>query len=133
MDNSLRSAGSSRGHIFLVDDHPELRVNLSELLRLTGYTVEEFESAEAFLQHDRSQTPAVVLADMHMPGKSGLDLQHELVMLDQRLPIVFISGGVSPGEMDHAMQRGAAGFLLKPFTRQELCETLDRVLIQPSA
>jgi FixJ family two-component response regulator len=77
--------------------------------------------------------PAVVLADMHMPGKSGLQMQAQLQSLEPRLPLVFISGGVSAAEMEQAMQQGAVGFLLKPFTRKELCEVLDRALMPPLA
>ena len=133
MASLLRSDEPSRGHVFLVDDHHELRSNLSELLRMSGYTVEEFDNADAFLQHHGYPMPAVVLADMHMLGKSGLQMQAQLQSLEPRLPLVFISGGVSAAEMEQAMQQGAVGFLLKPFTRKELCEVLDRALMPPLA
>lgn len=62
------------GHVYVVDDNVELSHHLRDLLLVMGYSVEVFNSADAFLAHDANISPAVLVVDMHMPGKTGKDL-----------------------------------------------------------
>ena len=78
--------------VFLVDDDPSVLKALSRVLREHGWSVEMFESAEAFLaRSDRTASGCVVL-DVTMPGLDGLELQQRLAAEGDALPIVFISG-----------------------------------------
>jgi FixJ family two-component response regulator len=65
---------------------------------------------------------------MHMPGKSGVEVQAELIANQWRTPIIFISGESLPAQIIRAMKQGAADFLLKPFSMESLLRTVDRSL-----
>ena len=69
---------SSRGEIFVVDDDPAVRDTLSMVLKAAGYEVICFADGAALLSVARSRTPAAILLDVHIPGKSGLDILKEL-------------------------------------------------------
>jgi FixJ family two-component response regulator len=116
------------GHIQLVDDSPDVRFHLADLLRKVGYSVEAFEGAEDFFSKALDLSPAVVLMDMRMPGLTGLEVQARLKAQGRRTPVIFISGQSQPQEVIDAMKRGAVDFLLKPFTREQLVEAVDRGL-----
>jgi FixJ family two-component response regulator len=116
------------GHIFLVDDDPDIRFYLSDTLTKLGYTVDTFENAHAFLDNALDISPAVLLLDMNMPGLSGLDLQIRLETLNRKTPVVFISGESDKDQIIEAFRFGAVDFLLKPFKRENLCSTLDKAL-----
>lgn len=105
--------------VAIVDDDPSIRKSLARLVRSTGFNVQTFASAEAFLNaHDRTH-PSCVVLDIRMPGMSGLDLQERLAS-DPALPIVFITGHGDVPMSVRAMKRGAVDFLQKPFDEREL-------------
>jgi FixJ family two-component response regulator len=116
------------GHIFLVDDNHDMRFYLSDLLTMVGYTVDAYEDPRSFLSQSLDISPAVLLLDLRMPGITGLDLQARMHNLGRKTPIIFISGESNQDEIITAFRGGAIDFLLKPFTREKLCETLDRAL-----
>ena len=83
---------TSRGEIFVVDDDPAVRDTLSMVLKAAGYEVICFADGAALLSVARSRTPAAILLDVHIPGKSGLDILKELHGEDYPAPIFMISG-----------------------------------------
>lgn len=82
----------SRGEIFVVDDDPAVRETLSIVLSAGGYEVICFADGAALLAVARNRTPACILLDVHIPGKSGLDILKELHGEDYPAPIFIISG-----------------------------------------
>src|SRR2546421_3036497 len=82
----------SRGEIFVVDDDPAVRETLSMVLSAGGYEVICFADGAALLAVARSRTPSCILLDVHIPGKSGLDILKELQGEDYPAPIFIISG-----------------------------------------
>jgi len=116
------------GHIFLVDDNHDIRFYLSDMLSMMGYSVDQFDNAENFLNKSISTSPAVVLLDMRMPGLSGLQLQSRLEELGRKTPIVFISGESDKDEIIEAFRLGAFDFLLKPFGKEKLRSIIDKAL-----
>jgi FixJ family two-component response regulator len=116
------------GHVYLVDDHPDIRFYLGELLRQIGYTVEVFENAEGFLARSQQMTPAVILLDMRMTGLSGLDVQRQLKEQGRHTPIIFISGASQNQEVVDALKGGAIDFLCKPFKTDDLVNAIDKGL-----
>ena len=82
----------SRGEIFVVDDDPAVRDTLSMVLTAGGYQVICFADGAALLAIARTRTPACILLDVHIPGKSGLDILRELHGEDYPAPIFMISG-----------------------------------------
>ena len=101
--------------VFVVDDDESIQRGLSSLLRSVGFTVELFGSAADFLQsHDALRT-ACVIADVHMPGRSGLELHRRLVASDTPTPVVLITAYSDETARVHALQAAASGDLAKPF------------------
>lgn len=126
MDTS--SDTSFSGHIYLIDDDASIRSALAGTLTRLGYSVSVYEAPGHFLRDAVPISPAVVLLDMHMPGKSGIEVQAELIANQWRTPIIFISGESLPAQIILAMKQGAADFLLKPFSMESLLRTVDRSL-----
>jgi FixJ family two-component response regulator len=103
------------GEIFIVDDDPAVRDALSVVFSLEGYHVTSFGDGSAFLSAARARTPACILLDVHMPGRSGLDILKELNAQHYGAPIFIISGqGDIPMAVD-AIKNGALDFIEKPF------------------
>ena len=81
---------ASRSTVFVVDDDPSFLTAVSRLLRATGHPVKTFSSAAEFLQNLPAAGPGCVVADLQMPGLSGLDLQAALAVLPRWARPVFL-------------------------------------------
>ncbi len=108
------------GHIYLIDDDESMRTSLSRMMKEVGYIVEDFSSAEAFLENSLPVAPAVILLDMQMPDMTGLDLQEKLLQLGRKTPIIFVSGQSHPHQIVKSLKQGAIDFLFKPFNLEDL-------------
>lgn len=116
------------GHIYLIDDDASIRRALTGTLDKLGFTVSAFEDAVTFLKTATPVSPSVILLDMRMPGKSGVEVQTELLTTGWRTPIIFISGESLPAQIVQAMKQGAADFLLKPFSMEDLLRTITAAM-----
>jgi FixJ family two-component response regulator len=116
--------GNEAGVIAIVDDEELVRTSLQRLLKMAGFTVAAFTSAEEFLKSGRLQEVRCLIADIRMPGMSGLDLQSELNAGEYQIPIIFITAHGDEKMRIRAMRDGAVAFLAKPFDNAVL---LDRV------
>jgi FixJ family two-component response regulator len=116
---------ASRGEIFVVDDDPAVRETLSLVLSAGGYEVICFADGAALLAIARSKTPACILLDVHIPGKSGLDILKELHGEDYPAPIFMISGQGDITMAVRAIKNGALDFIEKPFRGSEIVERLN--------
>lgn len=105
--------------ISVVDDDESMREALKALIGSMGLSVDDFSSAEEFLNSGRSQPDCLIL-DVMMPGLSGWDLQQRLRADKQLVPIIFITAHYSEKERARALEAGAVDFLGKPFTEQQL-------------
>jgi len=101
--------------VHIIDDEPNLRASLLNLFDSMDISAKAFESAEAFLADVDGGTSGCVLLDIQMPGMSGLELQRELLLLGNPIPIIFMTGNASVSMSISAMKAGAFDFLLKPF------------------
>lgn len=101
--------------VFVVDDDEAVRQGLSALLRVKGFAVATFASAEAFLEALRPETRGVLLLDVRMPGMNGLELQRELNRRGAGLPVIVITGHGDVPMAVAALKAGAVDFLEKPF------------------
>lgn len=125
---TTHTPSSTKGHVCLIEDHADLRADLLRLLQASGYAVKDYSSAIEYLQTEPAQFEGVIVSDMVMPEMSGLELQTELVSRGILLPFVFISGESSDRQIISAMKNHAFDFLLKPFTKNELLDAIDRAL-----
>ena len=113
--------------VHLVDDDAPFRAAIARLLRLHGYAVAEYPSAESFLEHVRSGGEAgCVLLDVSLPGLSGPDLQARLAELGSLFPIVFLTGHGDVPMTVRAMRAGAEDVLTKPVSQQALLDSIGR-------
>jgi FixJ family two-component response regulator len=115
----------SRGEIFVVDDDPAVRETISLVLSAGGYQVICFADGAALLSVARTRTPACILLDVHIPGKSGLDILRELRGEDYPAPILVISGQGDISMAVSAIKHGALDFIEKPFRGSEILARLD--------
>ena len=114
--------------VLVVDDDASVRVALSDLFQSVGLRVEMFASTREFLKNRRPEGPGCLVLDVRLPGKSGLDFQHELNAADVRLPIIFLTGHGDIPMSVRAMKAGAVEFLTKPFREQDLLDAVQTAL-----
>ena len=114
--------------IFIVDDDEAVRDSLRWLLEAQGYRVKSFSGAEEFLQAYDPDQVGVLIADVRMPGMSGLELQEALIARQAPIPIVFITGHGDVPMAVSTMKKGAVDFLEKPFNESDLREIVARML-----
>jgi len=118
----------SRGEIFVVDDDPAVRETLSIVLSAAGYQVICFADGTALLAVARSRIPACILLDVHIPGRSGLDILKELHGEDYPAPIFIISGQGDIAMAVSAIKNGALDFIEKPFRGSEIVARLEEAI-----
>lgn len=120
----------SLGVVYVVDDDEAVRDSLQWLLEGVNYSVQAYDSAEAFLAAFDPQALACLILDVRMPGMSGLQLQEELAQRKAELPIVFITGHGDVPMAVSTMKKGAADFIEKPFDQAELKALVEKMLAQ---
>ncbi len=121
---------NSSSIVYIVDDDEAVRDSLRWLLEANGYQVVAFDSAEKFLESYNPNTISVLIADVRMPGMSGLELQETLVARKATIPVVFITGHGDVPMAVSTMKKGAVDFLEKPFNEADLREIIARMLEQ---
>jgi len=114
--------------VFLVDDDVSVRTALKRALAAEGFAVIEFESADAFLAGHDPESAGCLVADIAMPGMSGLELQSVLTARGCRRPIVFVTARGSIPMSVQAMRAGAVTFLSKPVRLAELIAAIREAL-----
>lgn len=114
--------------LHVVDDDPSFSAAVSRLLRVSGFTVKTFNSAAAFLSQLSADARGCVIADLRMPGLTGLELQDALAKSGNTLPVIFLSGAGDIPSTVLAMRRGAEDFLSKHAPKDELLDAVNRAL-----
>jgi FixJ family two-component response regulator len=113
--------------VHIVDDDVSSRRATGRLLRAHGYVVEEYESADQFLERLRAGTEVgCILLDVHLPGLSGPDLQDRLSELGSPFPIVYLTGHGDIPTTVRAIKSGAEDFMTKPVPSEALLESIMR-------
>lgn len=110
--------------ISVVDDDASVRAATSKFLRSHGYTVQAYSSAEDFLRSGRLNDASCVIADVQMPGMSGLDLLTMMRTQGHGVPFIFITAFPDETTRARALQAGAICFLPKPFAGPALINCL---------
>src|ERR1700681_316004 len=112
----------------VVDDNDSVRESLRGLIRSVGFAVEDFPSAEKFLNSDRLNDTHCLILDVRMPGIGGLELQRRLVKSNRNIPIIFITAHGDEAARSQALKDGAADYLFKPFSEQALLNAINEAL-----
>ncbi|MGD8568650.1 MAG: response regulator transcription factor [Gammaproteobacteria bacterium] len=116
--------------IYIVDDDEAVRGALALLMKSAGLKAETYESADAFLQYFDPQVGGCLLADVRMPGMTGLELQQELVKRKIDVPVIIMTGHGDVAMAVSAMKAGAVDFIEKPFRNQDLLDKIQQSLIK---
>jgi FixJ family two-component response regulator len=116
------------GTIFIVDDDNSVRKSLSLFLMANDYDVETYSSSEEFLEREAFDGTGCLLLDVNMEGKSGIQLQEELLQIGSNLPIIFITGHGNIHMSVETLRKGAVNFLEKPFNDEELLKSISEAI-----
>jgi FixJ family two-component response regulator len=114
--------------ITVVDDDASIRESLPDLLREFGFVARVFASAEEYLASDCVGEARCLILDIAMPGMSGPDLQRELKVRRQEIPIVFITAQRDQAVRQRVLEQGAVECLFKPFSDTALLEAIEASL-----
>ena len=114
--------------IAIVDDDESVRSALQGLMKVAGLPARAFASAEEFLTSGQQHQTGCLIADIRMPGMSGLELQAQLNAEHCRIPIIFITAHGDAKMRMQALRAGAVEFLAKPFDDEALLESVRAAL-----
>jgi FixJ family two-component response regulator len=114
--------------VAIVDDDDSMRSALQGLLKAIGLPARAFSSAEEFLTSGQQHETACLIADIRMPGMSGLELQARLNAEHCRIPTIFITAHGDTKMRMQALRAGAVEFLAKPFEDEALLESVRAAL-----
>ncbi|MGD0179748.1 MAG: response regulator [Terriglobales bacterium] len=114
--------------VSVVDDDESVRESLPDLLKEFGYEARVFSSAEKFLASDCVDQTKCLVLDIAMPGMTGPELQQELKLRRQEIPIIFITASRDETVRVQLLEQGAVDCLFKPFNDTALFEALQAAL-----
>ncbi|MCC5860868.1 MAG: response regulator transcription factor [Gammaproteobacteria bacterium] len=116
--------------VFIVDDDHAVRDALRMLIKSVGLPVQVYASGDEFLGAWQPEMRGCIVADIRMPGMSGLEMQEALLDRGCRLPVIFITGHGDVPMAVEAMKAGALDFVQKPFRDQDLLDRINEGLQQ---
>jgi FixJ family two-component response regulator len=114
--------------VAIVDDDESMRNAVQGLMKAAGFPARAFASAEEFLKSGQQHNVGCLIADIRMPGMSGLELQARLNGERCRMPIIFITAHGDAKMRMQALRAGAVEFLAKPFDDEALLESVRAAL-----
>ena len=120
---------AARGAIAIVEDDSGLRDALTRMLKTAGFEARGFCSGEALLE-DAPESVECLVADIHLPGVSGLELQRRLIAEGHARPVVFITAHDTPAARKEADELHAVAFLTKPFEGRLLLGAVRQAFAQ---
>ena len=119
---------STKPRISIVDDDQFVRNALSRLCASVGYEVSAYGSAEDFIESETAQPSDFLVLDVHLPGRSGLELQSDLQDVNRALPIVFVTAYDDDEARMQAIAGGAIDYLRKPLDSDRLLHLIENAL-----
>ena len=114
--------------VAIVDDDELVRDALEDLITVVGLTARAFASGQEFLDSGQKNQTACLIADIRMPGLSGLDLQARLKSEQRDIPIIFVTAHGDATLRLQALREGAVEFLQKPFDNDVLLQHVRAAL-----
>lgn len=110
--------------VHIVDDEEQIRESLSLLLSAYGFQVRDYENGDAFLAGATPSDDDVVLVDVRMPGRNGIEVLADLRARGSRVPVAIMTGHATPDLLATCQQADVLAFLEKPFNVMELVTML---------
>ena len=122
-------ADANAAGVLVVDDEQFFRQVLRDMLQRDGFrVVAEASSGDEAVEKFRESTPDLVLMDVYMPGKNGIEATREIMALAPSAKIIICSGSGYDDDINAGMQAGARGIIFKPFFEAEVMETIINLL-----
>jgi FixJ family two-component response regulator len=106
--------------ISIVDDDELVRAAMGRLMKAQGYRVETFDSGERFLKSEHLAHTDCLIADVQMPGMSGLEVHRRLIAAGMPIPTIVITGHPDDAARSRALEAGVLGYFPKPISGAEL-------------
>jgi FixJ family two-component response regulator len=122
------ASSPSAGELFVVDDDAAIRDLLTMLFTREGFKVAAFADGTSLMAAIRTQSPACILLDVHIPGKSGLDILKELNARNHPAPVIMISGKGDIAMAVDAIKSGALDFIEKPFSGSDVVARVEEAI-----
>jgi FixJ family two-component response regulator len=114
--------------ISIVDDDPSVREGTMDLLNSMGFIAETFQRADEFLESNRLHSTSCLIADVQLPGMTGLELYDHLVGSGQVVPTILITAFPDDNDRARALRAGVSCYLAKPFGETELLACIQSAL-----
>ena len=114
--------------IAVVDDDEAVRESTTDLLRALGFIAKAFPSADDFLRSNRIRITSCLIADVQMPGMSGLELYGRLIAAGNPIPTILITAYPDENIRARALSAGVTGYLVKPFSEKALLDCINLTL-----
>ena len=114
--------------LYIVDDDPAVRDALSVVFEAEGFAIEAFSDGDKFIDSASRKHPAVVLLDVHMPGRSDIEILKALNAEEYPAPIFIISGQGDIPMAVEAIRNGAYDFIEKPFTADAVVQRVEEAI-----
>ena len=116
--------------ISIVDDDEAFREAMTSLMKSLGFEVEAFSSAEAFLGSPHLDSTSCLIADVHMPNMTGIDLHRQLLASGRTIPVILITAYPDDNVRARALAAGVICYLSKTFDDDELLGYVRAALVQ---
>ena len=123
---------SEQSLIAIIDDDQPFRESMRRLMRSLGYAADCYSSAADFLASRRLGETACLIADVHMPAMTGVELYRHLIQAGQPIPTILVTAYPTKVERAHALNDGVVCYLRKPIDEQKLSRCL-RAALKPAA
>ncbi len=114
--------------IAIVEDDQFFRASIRQLMRSLGYTVEAFPSAADFLASRRLEETSCLIADIHMPAMTGVELYARLVEAGQTIPTILVTAYPNEAARARALKDGVVCYLPKPFDDHDLMDCVRKAV-----
>ncbi len=116
--------------LLVIDDEPAIREGVRRILESESFKVETFANGHSALERIRQESFDLVITDLKMPGISGMDVLKSIKEIQPDLPVIFITGYSSVDSAVEVMKLGAVDYIAKPFTPEEMLNTIRLALEQ---
>src|SRR5256714_14251063 len=130
---AINANPSAAGSVLIIDDEAEIRESLQTLLELEGFQVETAESGEDGIAQMADRPFDLVLLDLTLPGRNGMEILSEIRSHDSRLPVIMITAYGTVENAVLAMQAGAANFVQKPWDNEKLLADVGAAVMRRRA
>jgi len=127
-NDGLKQPMHEKTIVYIIDDDESMLRAMKRLLCSAGLEAQTFASGADFINSKFRDQNACIVADIMMPGMSGIELQQKLVERGFKLPVIFITGFDTAKTRRQAMKSGASGYFLKPFDDQALLDAIQWAL-----